>query len=226
MIVASGCSFTQCDWTSHVHTDLPMWDKWPERLGDALDLGVINTGLGGGSNRYAIRSIIEHIRRNNQITTACLLLTEWNRFDLFGEMLNHHVERDGATKELCSQIYKWTTPETVFDETNTEILNLIELCEYKKIKLVIGQSHIGPVWFDVMDRYDDGWTDRGQILKRFIRAKDFRLMGKQPSIIGWPFFPSLGGSWVSDPNNKISDKDGHPDSNGQEFITLKFLEKF
>lgn len=226
MLVASGCSFTERDWKSHFHKDLPHWTKWPERLGKVLGLDTVNLGKGGGSNDYAIRSIINEIRHNDEITCACLLLTEWNRFEVFGESLNHHVERNKQVKNLCKTIFEWTTPSLVFDKTTTEILNLIELCKYKKIKLVIGQSHIGPVWFDVMDRYEDGWSNREQVMKLFLRSRDFKLLDKQEDIIGWPFFPQLGGRWCSDPKNKISELDSHPNSEGQEYIMRNFLGRF
>ena len=60
ILLVSGCSFTDKNFRSEFHPEMACnWKKWPELLGNYLDMDVVNLGRCGSGNEYIYSSIIE-----------------------------------------------------------------------------------------------------------------------------------------------------------------------
>ena len=67
-------------------------------------------------------------------------------------------------------------------------------------------------------------------LHSYITSPYFSILDKQTNIWGWPFYRELGGElplrdhMILEFNNRISEKDGHPNAKGQQLMANKYLE--
>ena len=149
-----------------------------------------------------------------------------------------------------SGIYTWrhTSPQELITENFLMILNFIHTCKSLGIKVLIGQNHIGPISTDLLnnilsdekkiERIEDlypgltkdpalkRWTDRNFILNEWITNPYFKELDKHKDcLIGWPWFPELGGKTVSSSEFEISERDHHPNAIGQEFIAEQYFRR-
>lgn len=64
LLIAGGCSYTDPNYITN-DKNLPQvrgaWKMWPEYMGNALDLNVINTGASGSSNETIFHNVLEKI---------------------------------------------------------------------------------------------------------------------------------------------------------------------
>ena len=62
ILLVSGCSWTDKAFVSDFHPELDTsWPKWPEILGEMLDMEVINLGKSGQGNEYIYSSLLDRV---------------------------------------------------------------------------------------------------------------------------------------------------------------------
>lgn len=87
-ILAAGCSFTDPNFKSKTHPDMDTsFPKWPEILGEYLDLKAINLGFSGTSNEYITNNVTQHILKNHKkIELVAIGWTEIQRFTIYNTL--------------------------------------------------------------------------------------------------------------------------------------------
>lgn len=256
-IVASGCSFTDRKWNPLDYNGLPpLWDKWPEVIHRwNNNFSVQNVGKVGASTQLIIKNAsIEIYKEKPDI--VLLQLTDWQRWSAYGaETMAFHAigpQLDSIDREnrFRAGLYVWrhTPPKKLITENFLMILNFIHTCKSLNIKLLIGQNHIGPLWFDLfaalrknekdVKRIEEiypgffeypkmsEWFDKEFLYKQWLDNPYFKEMDKHKDcLIGWPWLPEIGGKFISSKNFEISERDHHPDKTGQEFIAEQYFRR-
>lgn len=127
-ILAAGCSFTDKNfWSPIMGEDFDCsWLKWPEILGEYLDLDVKNIGLCGVGNGYITSQVIQNILRDrDNIELVVIGWTEIQRFDLydtyrFNPMTAlHHPEKNdfvGPQQKSAIPLYKYLFGDNLVDK--------------------------------------------------------------------------------------------------------------
>lgn len=78
-LIVSGCSYTVKNYISDSYPELDCsWPKWPELLGEKLNMEVINLGFSGAGNRYILQTLIETIERTPKDEIG-LVLAAWSQ---------------------------------------------------------------------------------------------------------------------------------------------------
>ena len=78
-LIVSGCSFTNKDFWSQSHPDYDCsFPKWPEILGEKLNLDVVNLGACGSGNNYIYSSLLEEIIRTPKEQIG-LVIAAWSQ---------------------------------------------------------------------------------------------------------------------------------------------------
>jgi len=105
-ILASGCSYTDDNFTSLLYPDYDTsYDKWPSILGEKLELPVKNIARSGVGNDYIFNKTVEDISQNHEnIELVVIGWTEawrWCVFDYeyhnpMSAIMKKHKKRGGA----------------------------------------------------------------------------------------------------------------------------------
>lgn len=137
--------------------------------------------------------------------------------------------------------------------TLTFMISLALICEQRNIKYIYAQG-VNALNLNVYNAISDELAAAGNLtvqnkLKRFSIESSFlknpifsQLERRKNKIVGWPFEPKIGGYYLDDhriksigsfwkdshKNNlyRISEKDWHPNKEGQKIISQIFLEKY
>lgn len=86
ILLVGGCSYTDNRFSSY-DTSIPKhlrggWDMWPNYMADKLDLLLLNTARGGGSNQTVFYNIMENlVRYGDRIDTVAIMFTSFERFN-------------------------------------------------------------------------------------------------------------------------------------------------
>lgn len=222
-ILASGCSFTNKNWRSYKHPELELWTKWPELIGAEKNIETINLGKNGASNRLILKNASAQIYiRKPKI--VLILLTDMSRFSVYGAwnmvFKGHAPQKNVYDTHLRTMfgefVFEQSSIKDVITEQFIDILNFVNMCKTKKIKVLIGQNHIGP--FNLID-----W-DQTEAIEHYLNNPLFLEMeANKEHFIGWPWLPELGGYQLSSAEHEISGSDHHPTEEGQKFIANHFL---
>ena len=83
LLITGGCSYTDPNYLTN-DKSLPQergaWKMWPEHLGNALDLEVINTGSSGSSNETIFHNVLEKIYLyGDRVDTVAVMWTGMDR---------------------------------------------------------------------------------------------------------------------------------------------------
>lgn len=253
-ILAVGCSFTDPKWRSHQHIDdedlRGDWPRWPEIVAMKKGMACKNLGRAGASSHLIMQLAASKIHSDDPPHTVLVQLSDWSRFSVYGARnmafyatVDQGNEFDTRNRtELGLYVWKRSKLEDVITENLLLILNLIHLCKSKKIKLLIGQNHIGPIWTDLYNTQKntieriipdffngngDQWINKITVPRTWMNNPYFSEMEKHKEyLIGWPFMDSLGGETISTRKHEISDVDHHPNKKGQEYIAEMFLRSW
>tara|TARA_B110000503_G_C6995527_1_gene349247 strand:+ start:50 stop:856 length:807 start_codon:yes stop_codon:yes gene_type:complete len=84
-ILAGGCSFTDKNFKSNIHTELDTsYPKWPELFGEYKNLPVENLGLCGAGNDYITNVVTRRILEDHRnIDTVVIGWTEIFRYSIY-----------------------------------------------------------------------------------------------------------------------------------------------
>jgi len=168
-LLASGCSWTDANFTSHLEF-LPDekrggWPMWPDIIAKELGLEVINTGKQGRGNFYIGKSIVDNIiKYGDEVELVCVLWTQVDRVDIYNStqipILQELASKQGQFElakmlsfnidHLTTNPFHWTPDEwrrhDVYNTWNNTSLRamytIAEMCTHRNIKCVFDQGLI------------------------------------------------------------------------------------
>jgi hypothetical protein len=264
ILLVSGCSYTDKNYKSFDPDVKVDWPMWPDLLANYLDLKCVNYGKSGVGCDTICDSIIEGIETyKDRVDTVAILWSGSDRIPIFSHTLNPLVEiryRD----ELGPDPFAWLTdigwgrlskiyfnsPHFLRDRVYKDMIHaqlrkmstIIKLCKYHDIKLVMAQG----LWFFDHHAVNQAVKEKNIPESCAINfAEVFKCMTDNPyfehleknkkNIIGWPFYPNLGGysldairfsDKVPVDHYTISEIDKHPNAIGQKMFAEEFINRY
>ena len=253
MIIVSGCSWTDANFTTAFHPEMDCsWPKWFDHID--TDQQVLSIGYSGNSNWQIIDKALEQVYTQTGVTTVVCALTEWSRFSLFDHQIHpslwmQHAEALAMAPEKrtskermildnlghlvkfydsvvsLSNIPKTLFVSSIVNETIQKLKILQDVCQARGIKLVVFQM-LHPI----------PWPFTAIAMKTLIKNKIFQEMYIDSSndFLNFPFFPDLDGTNVEyllmkkrEDYHKytISEHDLHPNELGHKLIGDWFNEQ-
>ena len=220
ILLVSGCSYTDKNFKSIFHPDLDTsWDKWPEILAKKLNMDCINLGYCGSGNDYVYSSLLDYIVQNNE--NLGLVIPGWTR-----------AVRRSYTKNKVRFNLRWDTHgdmDYFIKRSLRYYYTFQQVC--KSLNIPFKQIHI-------LDPYESAigeekrknpseYTTKKEAIKMFMSNSYFDKIDEK-HFIGWPVEPKLGGfsMWDKLEQDKhfISEKDRHPNAEGQKIIAETIYE--
>lgn len=232
-ILAVGCSYTDDDFKSN-KVEHEYFPKWPELLGNKLDLPVVNLGKCGASNDWIEKTIIDRIINDSyNIELVAVGFTETWRYSVYNKL--HHnplswfdqADRTGGwdiTMRVKSIPFYRSLIEEKFADTGfkekenmfrTIVNNYIEtIVRIQKICKDYGIKFIGT---NLVDSFEDVWYrycvkslgkdfnyNSGQWAWMIQNSPNFDEVDEN-TLIGWPFHRFLGGYSIN--HDLMTEKD-------------------
>lgn len=217
-LIVSGCSFTEKNYKSASlpHLDC-LWPKWPELLGNKLNMDVINLGFSGAGNRYILQTLIETIERTPKDEIG-LVIAAWSQSNR-DDFQTHFKHEGKVAPEIYLDHYKWNNtrmhrPGDVFywvRETCLAYITLQNICkrynlpylQFQMISLYEGWiSGLAKTEKQVMDNLDNpdfqtrhkyegnrkrDWFELSKLMLEYEKFIDVK------NFLGWPSIRSLNG---------------------------------
>jgi hypothetical protein len=239
ILLASGCSCTDQNFTSDYHPDLDCsWPMWPELLAKKLNMEWLNFGHCGAGNGYVYTSLLDQIVKMNPDDIG-LVIPAWTQAQ------RKDIKIRGIWKHLDQvrnyPYYKHRTNHGDIQHRIQESIilyySLQEICKSKKIPLNQFQMlpmFLGFDWDPIAKKHKDGRENAYKILVRTIYNNPY-YHEINNNFLGWPTENYIGGFNIKMDvlhgyNKKglkyqISDIDSHPNAKGQEKIAEILYEK-
>ena len=256
-ILAAGCSFTDPYFKSQPHPNMDTsFPKWPEVLGEYLDLDVVNIGRCGVGNDFIARKVITHILKNHEkIELVVIGWTELQRFHIYNELslnphnyfinpkreLPYHAE---AAKPLYNYLYKKYLIEHYYNPGHEnlfiwqvrdwfdQMFQVQEICKKFNIKFIMS-SLCGSIEINRYMRTADAVGGRFT----FTSVQWALMFGNTEGLYdldnkhywGYPFIEAMGGKGMDQnipKSHRISDLDMHPNELGHELIARRYYEQY
>ena len=256
-ILAGGCSFTDPNFLSIPHPDMDCsWPKWPEVLGEYLNLKVVNIAKSGVGNDYITSQLIQNILKDH--ANIELVVVGWTEIQRFGildiyrfnpmtslyrpESYEQFTEQTKAVIPLFKYLYgKFLIDRTFKDYTNLyteqvtywfkQMWQVQELCKVLNIKFIMAPicgSITLAKYHQIENSFDSKipWTEVEWHIA-YGRINELYDLDKN-HYIGYPFLKSLHGFLLNDKikGKEISDLDLHPNAEGHEYIARKYYEQY
>jgi|GEM_PF-2157977 len=257
-ILAAGCSFTDKNfWSPVMGRDFDCsFPKWPEILGEYLDLDVKNIGLCGVGNDYITSQLIQHILKDP--TNIELVVVGWTEIQRFGlldiyrfnpmtslyrpENYEKFTKQTKAVIPLFKHLYgEFLIDRTFKDHTNLyteqviywfkQMWQIQELCKALNIKFIMAPlcGNISLEKYRQVENSFDSeipWTEVEWHIA-YGRINALYDLDKK-HYVGYPFLKSLHGFLLNDKikGKEISDLDSHPNAEGHELIARKYYEQY
>ena len=250
VLIASGCSFTNENFTSDFHPDMDCsWPMWPELLAEKLDMDFINLGHSGAGNEYIYSSILHQVAETN-LDDIGLVIPAWTqaqRKDIkvrdvwkhLDVVRNHFYEADiNVHGDMKSRI----------EESILLYYSLQEICKSKNIPLYQFQMLVmgdGFNWDPLIRKVYYDKKAHTKLLQFIYQNPYYNEI--DDNFLGWPTYNFLGGfNIITDVlhghttgqnsdnmpyddqlrlKTQISDIDVHPNAAGQIKITEFLYEK-
>ena len=201
-LICSGDSFTDQYHRSQPHPELDTsWPKWPELLGERLNMKVINAGGSGQGNEYiysTIQDVIESIEDKSQIGLIIAAWSECARNDFQTGIGNPNEDRDGWNSESIDRtgnILGWVKRSLRLFK------NLEYMCQYYDIPYI--QFQMIPLFVDYLKYHSSSKFPGTRIFKHKPYSQYYDLILKKiieyekildiSKFIGWPGVEELGG---------------------------------
>lgn len=251
MLLAVGCSFTDKNFKSLHYPEYDCsFPKWPEIVGDRLDMVVLNEAQCGYGNDQIANIVIDKLLNNfENIDTVMIGWSEIWRFSPYdyyriNPMAERKVHADNLTsnalkENLTDKIwldilkYKHDALYHIIKNFYKQILRVQKICELFNVKLI--QHHLcGSLEMHRFNyaakMYDTTWdyskVEWGYLLST---TPGFYHIDKD-NFIGYPFIRDFGGySYVDTEHHrdfKLGLKDGHPNAAGHEHIAEMYYEQY
>jgi hypothetical protein len=250
VIVASGCSFTDKDWSSNVYPDYDCsYPKWPQLVADELGQECVNLGRGGYGNDYIQITLSQFILENYRDIDA--VFVSWSEASRFHLYYNKHFNplvwlrgqdgdpySDGYTfltspyivgQDLANYLTKIDTAQSMMRKFYNEVYVVQELCKVLGIKYVFS-SALRPYNHKELLQ----WDPEHPFKKVIAPTVDFNSIDKD-HYIGWPVWSESGGFCMYDKITKtrtararytVGANDGHPSAHGHKLIADMHIIKY
>jgi len=206
--------------------------RWPTILAEKLNYELINKSKPGASNLYIydhlMENIIKHQHRIELVVagwsygykTSIFRNYELNFINLEDQDLADKTLINTAT-ELENKIQSDGLLVNSIKQTLRLMVYLQEFCDSKGIKCV---------HYPLLNIFKTNLEKQNHLkfLEQIIDCEFFQKIQKYENVIGWPCDSNLGGYTYSTayPNLVISDKDRHPNEEGQKIIAQEIYDKY
>lgn len=227
ILLASGDSFTTNKYVSSIHTEMKCdWPKWPQILADKLGMDWINVGQSGTGQEYIYTSIVNNIHKDN----IGLVIVGWSRasrrdYWYFGQNYwkNDPWDEKGDNKYFIDRTL-------MFQYSFQQLCKSLNL-KYKQFQMI--DSYESATWVNQPNPNEVWPIAKGKLLSR---KEHYLHMQKNPlfqliddNFIGFPGHEMLGGCNFQDflkrPGHIISEKDVHPNAEGQKVLAEAIYER-
>ena len=240
ILLASGCSFTDKNFTSDFHPEMDTkWPMWPELLAKKLNMNCINLGQSGSGNEYIYSTLLDEIaKRGDNIGLVVAAWSQCQRKDWRSQMKSHpylHIWHNNA--DFCNKVIGRIGDNDMYAYVNKSLryyYSLQEVCKSKKIPLKHFQMlHLfrGYTYDPITGLKKEKTEKRKELLEAVHKSPYFNLM--DDDFIGWPTDTSLGGFNIKQEvlggyeskKYDVSKQDSHPNAKGQEKIAEFLYER-
>jgi len=255
-ILAVGDSFTSANFRSIPYPDYDVsYDKWPAIIGKEFNQEVVNLGMCGTGNDFITTTALDQIlAKPDRYSLVLIGTTDITRFSVYRYFNLHPIQTNivlkrqdstfsskiadyqkvsmGLFEYLCDHvIHPRKGPiliHQMYREFILQILRIQNACKINNIPLII-TSLISPLSYQVIRNvyHTDLPYSKEDMLKQFINVKEFYQVDPS-NIIGWPFYPELGGYQITDSftdDHRIGEHDAHPNKLGHELIAQQILKE-
>ena len=266
ILLAAGCSYTANSYISFdkdiPKEDRNGWSAWPELMATELNLKCVNNGRSGSGSADILKQVMKGIAiYGNRIDTVAVLWSCASRESFYTFTFNALAEIDDDSKY---DTWKWMddidigkinktywnsnnfdkhTYENMLENQLCRMLAVIDICKAHNIKLVMAQGLGIFNYFALNKLYNEEKIGKNTYITKKEYAMSLmsnpffsKLEENKDIIIGWPFIPLLGGSFLDllryDSNDNamekyyISEKDRHPNGLGHELFSKAFITKY
>lgn len=246
VIIISGCSFCNPNLILADKTKIT-WPIWSDYL--IFKQPVINVSRSGVGNDLIIKSAIDCLMDNPDITRVIISLTHWERFSVRGVHINPNIikfldndkrsdttyvtrERRIARSHL-SFLTGFTPDYNSFIRSSERLFVMVEdllrdiyilnrLCAERNVKLHIFQMLKALAGLSM--------DEQPAVLEHMFSNKYFDYLEtcKEIDLIGWPFLEQLGGEHIEailKSTDRIGNSDMHPNGTDQMKIARVINEK-
>lgn len=208
------------------------FDRWPKILADKLECQLINKSKPGASNLYIFDHLMENIvRHGNDIE---LVVAGWSygfKTSIFRNYELNYINTDDQdladptliqnAEQMQAKIVTDGLLASSIEQTLRLMVYLQDACDSKGIKCV---------HYPLLNIFKTNLEHQSHIklLEQLINSEFFQKIQKFNNTIGWPCDNYLGGSTyaTAHPTKIISDKDRHPNEQGQKIIAQEIYDKY
>ena len=244
ILLVSGCSFTDTNMVSVQHPDLDTsWPKWPELVAKELDMDCVNLASSGAGNEKIYSNISDYLTQPYAVRKGMtyhkpdigLVVAAWSQGN----------RRDWSERKLVTRTQKqdsWTNMN--FDDKGDLYYWLLKSVRYqyayqnlcKQLKLPYVQFQMislwrGYVFYKIGDDREikKHWESE---MKECLAATGYNEL-VNTNFLGWPGDVISNKYWNQKSwtlkdclkkQDKISDKDVHPNKQGHEKLAEEFLK--
>jgi len=153
-ILCIGCSYTDKDYRSDLN-----FPRWPEILGQELEIESVNLGQTAVGNEKIFYLLYDYLHDNIDVTDVCVLWTGWDRQSFF------ETDSKDMTSSLIMRMiheyerglphgfaYKHFSLEKVINMNLRMFYMTQQLCKSKKLNYVCGQG-ISPLQISKLNSF-------------------------------------------------------------------------
>jgi hypothetical protein len=221
ILLTSGCSFTDKNFTSDYHHDLDTsWHKWPELLAKKLDMDCINLGFSGAGNEYIYTSLLNEIVKLNTNNIG-LIMPAWS----------------GSARKDWNIRGRWRnlgniSPTNVLNEGDIQYHIQRSIIYYYSLQEICKSNKLPLKQFQMLPMVG-GAQGRKDVVEVIYNSPYSDLI--DDNFLGWPTENNLGGfnirmdvlgGYTKESYKwNISDMDKHPSAKGQEKIAEFLYER-
>lgn len=228
-LIVSGCSFTTNNFSSVFHPSLKCnWPKWPELLGEKLDMKVVNFAKSGSGNEYIFSSLLDKLTLMNKDEIG-LVIPAWSQcirrdWSDGGYWQNMPIADKGDLQYHVNKSLRYYYLFQEYCEANNIPYKQIQMIEFIRKSLPIDNQSI-------LHKRKDEYFKGSELIQKSIYYNKI----KPETFIGYPLKDELGGFTIQDKVTdgrkkaidkifRISDEDSHPSRIGHEMIAEYLYE--
>lgn len=256
ILIAAGCSFTDPDFrsldSSLKESEKGGWSMWPEIIAERLNLKSVNMGKYGAGNDYIFNRVIDQLHIQKNIKLVVVMWSGWDRFNYMGKFItpisyfvSNNLKELQPSKEVLRDHVDLSAYDNIFFnmdqnaalkysryviDTNLRYMFLLSyILKEKNIPYIFlqGVTAFSYQGLNIIKNIKFQYTTK-MILDDLSHSIFFEKLDKDPNIIGFPFFETLGGFSVRGSiiteNDIISPADLHPNKCGQIKIADIIME--
>lgn len=206
--------------------------KWPKILSEKLNFELINKSKPGASNLYIYDHLMENIIQNQN--NIGLVVAAWSYGFKTSIFRNYELNFINVEDQDMSDVSLNSTGElfrtkivnngllvSAIEQTLRLMIYLQDTCDSKNIKCV---------HYPLLNIFKTGLDNPNHVdfLETIIQLDSYKIVSSFNNVIGWPCDNYLGGSTyrTAHPELIVSNKDRHPNQQGQNIIAHEIYDKY